>query len=124
MPPAPTGSAAYVYYCCGWSVSQPVCSRLWCTNPHNEKAGCKTQHMPWADGTVCSNPGAKETMVIIIIIIIIISEHLYSALSFREISSVLDALSVLIEQKAFKITLKRVQGKRFVFEVCGKTVPC
>jgi len=46
-----------------WSVSQPVCSRLWCTNPHNEKAGCKTQHMPWADGTICSNPGAKETKV-------------------------------------------------------------
>jgi len=46
---------------------------------------------------------------------IIISEHLYSALSFGEISSVLNALSVRIEQKAFKITLKRVQGKRFVF---------
>ena len=44
-------------------MSQPVCSRLWCTNPHNEKAGCKTQHMPWADGTICSNPGAKDTMV-------------------------------------------------------------
>jgi len=48
-----------------WFVSQPVCSRLWCTNPHNEKAGCKTQHMPWADGTICSNPGAKETMVML-----------------------------------------------------------
>ena len=61
---------------------------------------------------------------LLLIIIIIISEHLYSALSFREISSLLDALSVRIEQKAFKITLKRVQGKRFVFEVRGKTVPC
>ena len=53
------------------------------------------------------------SVIIIMIIIIIISEHLYSTLSFREISSVLDALSVRIEQKAFKITLKQVQGKRF-----------
>jgi len=57
-------------------------------------------------------------------LIIIISEHLYSALSFREITNVLDALSVGIEQKAFKVTLKRVQCKRFVFEVHGNTVPC
>ncbi|KAI1303201.1 A disintegrin and metalloproteinase with thrombospondin motifs 20 [Halotydeus destructor] len=29
----------------------PVCKRLWCTIGHN--GGCRTQHMPWADGTSC-----------------------------------------------------------------------
>ncbi|XP_067932084.1 A disintegrin and metalloproteinase with thrombospondin motifs 9-like [Watersipora subatra] len=31
----------------------PVCKRLWCTLPAN--SGCRTQHMPWADGTDCGN---------------------------------------------------------------------
>uniref|UniRef100_A0A182Q5U7 Peptidase M12B domain-containing protein n=1 Tax=Anopheles farauti TaxID=69004 RepID=A0A182Q5U7_9DIPT len=31
----------------------PVCSRLWCSWG-DEMAGCKTQHMPWADGTECN----------------------------------------------------------------------
>ncbi|XP_018011351.2 A disintegrin and metalloproteinase with thrombospondin motifs 20, partial [Hyalella azteca] len=31
----------------------PKCKRLWCTTSHDEKEGCKTQHMPWADGTPC-----------------------------------------------------------------------
>ncbi|XP_012144163.2 A disintegrin and metalloproteinase with thrombospondin motifs 9 isoform X1 [Megachile rotundata] len=29
-----------------------VCKRLWCHIPHSLKR-CHTQHMPWADGTVC-----------------------------------------------------------------------
>nr|XP_027213630.1 A disintegrin and metalloproteinase with thrombospondin motifs 9-like isoform X2 [Penaeus vannamei] len=31
----------------------PPCKRLWCTTAMDEKEGCRTQHMPWADGTVC-----------------------------------------------------------------------
>lgn len=31
----------------------PVCQRLWCTTGSGEKDGCRTQHMPWADGTQC-----------------------------------------------------------------------
>ncbi|ODM87834.1 A disintegrin and metalloproteinase with thrombospondin motifs 9 [Orchesella cincta] len=35
----------------------PPCRRLWCTNhggPESEESeGCRTQHMPWADGTRC-----------------------------------------------------------------------
>ncbi|XP_035895635.1 A disintegrin and metalloproteinase with thrombospondin motifs 9 isoform X4 [Anopheles stephensi] len=30
----------------------PTCERLWCSW-ENELSGCKTQHMPWADGTEC-----------------------------------------------------------------------
>ncbi|XP_071450367.1 A disintegrin and metalloproteinase with thrombospondin motifs 20 [Hetaerina americana] len=34
----------------------PVCSRLWCnTALGEEKEGCRTQHMPWADGTSCGS---------------------------------------------------------------------
>nr|XP_053653698.1 A disintegrin and metalloproteinase with thrombospondin motifs 9-like isoform X1 [Cherax quadricarinatus] len=32
----------------------PTCKRLWCTTSLDEKEGCRTQHMPWADGTTCS----------------------------------------------------------------------
>ncbi|XP_030632604.1 A disintegrin and metalloproteinase with thrombospondin motifs 9 [Chanos chanos] len=32
------------------------CRRLWCTSPEGAQRGCRTQHMPWADGTECS-PG-------------------------------------------------------------------
>ncbi|XP_062325813.1 A disintegrin and metalloproteinase with thrombospondin motifs 9 [Osmerus eperlanus] len=32
------------------------CRRLWCTSPEGAQRGCKTQHMPWADGTEC-DPG-------------------------------------------------------------------
>ncbi|XP_069692936.1 A disintegrin and metalloproteinase with thrombospondin motifs 9 isoform X2 [Periplaneta americana] len=31
----------------------PVCKRLWCTTDMGEQAGCRTQYMPWADGTPC-----------------------------------------------------------------------
>ena len=31
----------------------PPCKRLWCSTPQGEEHGCKTQHMPWADGTAC-----------------------------------------------------------------------
>ncbi|KAM7423138.1 hypothetical protein PAMA_010928 [Pampus argenteus] len=29
------------------------CRRLWCTSPEGAQRGCRTQHMPWADGTDC-----------------------------------------------------------------------
>uniref|UniRef100_A0A3P8V006 ADAM metallopeptidase with thrombospondin type 1 motif 9 n=1 Tax=Cynoglossus semilaevis TaxID=244447 RepID=A0A3P8V006_CYNSE len=32
------------------------CRRLWCTSPEGAQQGCRTQHMPWADGTDCA-PG-------------------------------------------------------------------
>ena len=32
---------------------QPSCRRLWCTTSAGEESGCRTQHMPWADGTAC-----------------------------------------------------------------------
>ncbi|XP_064483510.1 A disintegrin and metalloproteinase with thrombospondin motifs 9-like isoform X2 [Ornithodoros turicata] len=32
----------------------PVCGRLWCTVRGNLEGGCRTQHMPWANGTPCS----------------------------------------------------------------------
>ncbi|XP_076123623.1 A disintegrin and metalloproteinase with thrombospondin motifs 9 [Alosa pseudoharengus] len=32
------------------------CRRLWCTSPEGAQRGCRTHHMPWADGTDCS-PG-------------------------------------------------------------------
>ncbi|CAL4058618.1 unnamed protein product, partial [Meganyctiphanes norvegica] len=32
----------------------PTCKRLWCTTSIKEKEGCRTQHMPWADGTYCA----------------------------------------------------------------------
>ena len=38
------------------SFSQPPCSRLWCSTAGGEENGCRTQHMPWADGTPCG-PG-------------------------------------------------------------------
>ena len=31
----------------------PVCKRLWCTMEDVTQGGCRTQHMPWADGTRC-----------------------------------------------------------------------
>ncbi|XP_056591435.1 A disintegrin and metalloproteinase with thrombospondin motifs 9 isoform X1 [Triplophysa dalaica] len=34
------------------------CRRLWCTSPEGVQRGCRTQHMPWADGTECS-PGKR-----------------------------------------------------------------
>ena len=35
---------------------QPACKRLWCAercSGRNCSEGCRTQHMPWADGTAC-----------------------------------------------------------------------
>ena len=40
-----------------WHVWQnyPTCERLWCTNKTDSpSSGCRTQHMPWADGTRCA----------------------------------------------------------------------
>ncbi|KAJ3602159.1 hypothetical protein NHX12_029918 [Muraenolepis orangiensis] len=35
------------------------CRRLWCMSPEGAQRGCRTQHMPWADGTDCS-PGKTD----------------------------------------------------------------
>lgn len=55
--------------------AQTQCRRLWCTSPEGAQRGCRTQHMPWADGTDCSpgkvnairqqlhDSGRKETSV-------------------------------------------------------------
>ncbi|XP_078594813.1 A disintegrin and metalloproteinase with thrombospondin motifs 9-like isoform X2 [Branchiostoma floridae x Branchiostoma japonicum] len=34
---------------------QKTCKRLWCMNADGIQKGCRTQHMPWADGTPCGN---------------------------------------------------------------------
>ncbi|XP_017769222.1 PREDICTED: A disintegrin and metalloproteinase with thrombospondin motifs 20 isoform X2 [Nicrophorus vespilloides] len=34
----------------------PYCGSLWCTTDEYESDGCRTQYMPWADGTFCA-PG-------------------------------------------------------------------
>lgn len=31
----------------------PTCRRLWCSTYYGFQMGCRTQHMPWADGTSC-----------------------------------------------------------------------
>lgn len=31
----------------------PACRRLWCSISFGYQMGCRTQHMPWADGTPC-----------------------------------------------------------------------
>ncbi|XP_075230362.1 ADAM metallopeptidase with thrombospondin type 1 motif A isoform X2 [Lycorma delicatula] len=31
----------------------PVCKQLWCTASVGEQEGCRTLHMPWAEGTPC-----------------------------------------------------------------------
>ncbi|BFZ08740.1 hypothetical protein BsWGS_11778 [Bradybaena similaris] len=33
--------------------NNPQCRRLWCTNQNDNNTGCRTKHMPWADGTAC-----------------------------------------------------------------------
>ncbi|XP_003375792.1 putative thrombospondin type 1 domain protein [Trichinella spiralis] len=35
----------------------PTCKRLWCTTVYGfgHSVGCRTQHMPWADGTPCGH---------------------------------------------------------------------
>lgn len=33
----------------------PECKRLWCTMEDETQGGCRTQHMPWADGTQCGD---------------------------------------------------------------------
>lgn len=45
--PLPPGSSICSY--------MPPCKRLWCSPPGGERNGCKTQHMPWADGTPCGD---------------------------------------------------------------------
>ncbi|MEQ2197810.1 A disintegrin and metalloproteinase with thrombospondin motifs 20, partial [Xenoophorus captivus] len=31
------------------------CKRLWCTSADGDHKGCRTQHMPLADGTDCGH---------------------------------------------------------------------
>uniref|UniRef100_A0A914R2B6 ADAMTS cysteine-rich domain-containing protein n=1 Tax=Parascaris equorum TaxID=6256 RepID=A0A914R2B6_PAREQ len=33
----------------------PACRRLWCATYYGYQMGCRTQHMPWADGTPCGD---------------------------------------------------------------------
>ncbi|CAD5226716.1 unnamed protein product [Bursaphelenchus xylophilus] len=33
----------------------PTCRRLWCSTYYGFQMGCRTQHMPWADGTPCGD---------------------------------------------------------------------
>ncbi|CAJ0931148.1 unnamed protein product, partial [Mesorhabditis belari] len=35
----------------------PSCRRLWCSLHVGVQIGCRTQHMPWADGTPCDKSG-------------------------------------------------------------------
>ncbi|VDL72102.1 unnamed protein product [Nippostrongylus brasiliensis] len=35
----------------------PTCRRLWCATYYGSQMGCRTQHMPWADGTPCDKTG-------------------------------------------------------------------
>ncbi|XP_059166444.1 A disintegrin and metalloproteinase with thrombospondin motifs 9-like [Physella acuta] len=35
------------------TLHHPVCRRLWCTPSNGTDTGCRTKHMPWADGTPC-----------------------------------------------------------------------
>jgi thrombospondin-like protein, putative len=39
----------------------PVCKRLWCT-VNGLNGGCKTQHMPWADGTPCGRHAGSQCL--------------------------------------------------------------
>ncbi|KAK6176237.1 hypothetical protein SNE40_014557 [Patella caerulea] len=41
------------YTICPWYMTMGSCERLWCTNKTDSSSGCRTQHMPWADGTTC-----------------------------------------------------------------------
>lgn len=34
---------------------QKQCKRLWCTSAEGDHKGCRTQHMPLADGTDCGH---------------------------------------------------------------------
>lgn len=38
--------------CFYFMFSQPPCVSLWCGS---DNEGCKTQHLPWADGTECGS---------------------------------------------------------------------
>lgn len=37
------------------SSPQKQCKRLWCTSAEGDHKGCRTQHMPLADGTDCGH---------------------------------------------------------------------
>ncbi|KAF8376545.1 gon-1, partial [Pristionchus pacificus] len=38
----------------------PVCRRLWCAVTLGSQQGCRTQHMPWADGTPCAKESSRD----------------------------------------------------------------
>ncbi|XP_021356963.1 A disintegrin and metalloproteinase with thrombospondin motifs 9-like [Mizuhopecten yessoensis] len=43
------------YKKCPYDKLETECKRLWCTDSRNKRKGCRTLHMPWADGTSCGN---------------------------------------------------------------------
>lgn len=40
---------------CFFFPPQKQCKRLWCTSAEGDHKGCRTQHMPLADGTDCGH---------------------------------------------------------------------
>ncbi|KJH45426.1 thrombospondin type 1 domain protein [Dictyocaulus viviparus] len=40
----------------------PTCRRLWCATYYGSQMGCRTQHMPWADGTPCDKTGHMQCL--------------------------------------------------------------
>ncbi|GMT24056.1 hypothetical protein PFISCL1PPCAC_15353, partial [Pristionchus fissidentatus] len=40
--------------------AEPVCRRLWCAVTLGSQQGCRTQHMPWADGTPCAKESSRD----------------------------------------------------------------
>lgn len=48
-------SAEMINRLCLINVPQKQCKRLWCTSAEGDHKGCRTQHMPLADGTDCGH---------------------------------------------------------------------
>ncbi|KHJ99199.1 hypothetical protein OESDEN_00807 [Oesophagostomum dentatum] len=40
----------------------PTCRRLWCATYYGSQMGCRTQHMPWADGTPCDKTATYKNI--------------------------------------------------------------
>lgn len=49
--------ATMINYLCFLFFASPQkqCKRLWCTSAEGDHKGCRTQHMPLADGTDCGH---------------------------------------------------------------------
>lgn len=48
-------SAKMINALCSIYLPQKQCKRLWCTSAEGDHKGCRTQHMPLADGTDCGH---------------------------------------------------------------------